>query len=374
MKKFALATVAVLALAMLRGLQLPLLWTSTHYLFTYEEGFAKRGFFGQLLALTLGDARFRYQNLTIVAFLVLAALVLLLTVVSIRQKNAYFLLFLAGPVGGYLFLEVGYLDQVLYLLALVGGLAAIKWPRCRHPVTLTAGLLGLFVHEAALFLSCPVLVFACLMARPREGRGLLRELAPFLCFPVVGALISEFGNLTVEAADRLRLAAQSQADFHLRVDAFEVFYRAMADNARIVLGLWADGQLVHRFYEVAPLTTLYAAASFFGLAGVLRVASGPRSTRLFAAALATLAPLALSVLGWDLDRWGALVMLNAFLCLLFAAQAIGQHVVRRALSLHGAVVAAAVFVGVFSRYPFMIGHPERLPPYRGAFEFPRPKG
>jgi hypothetical protein len=358
LKRFALASLVVMVLAVLRGLQLPLLWTSTHYLFTYDEGFAKRGLFGQFLAFLLGDARYHYQTLATVAFVVLALLLLVITVVGIRQRNPYYLIFLGGPAGAYLFQEVGYLDQVVYLLAVAGALAALRFPRWRLPLTLLPGLVSLFVHEGALFTTCPLLVFAALLV------GRPRDLVAFLAFPLAAVAISEWGLLSPQAATAMMQRAAQHADFPIRTDAYAVFSRMARDNTALVLDRWAKGQMLFRLYDVLPYCTLFTAVSLFGLRSLfpsLAVSAG--------AVVVTLAPLVLSILGWDLDRWGALVMLNAFLCLMLVAQAL-----KASPKLPAAIVVVAVIVGAFARYPFMIGHPERLPPYTGFGEFTRPTG
>src|SRR5262245_7372899 len=113
-----------LAIALYVGFRAPGLWSVNYYIPSAFDGFWRRSLLGSLL-YPLGTLRFDYRFVASVQALVLLSLVALLVVHAWRSDlriKLLAILFLVGPAGGYLFHEVGYVEQLLYLM-LVAALA-----------------------------------------------------------------------------------------------------------------------------------------------------------------------------------------------------------------------------------------------------------
>ena len=107
-----------LGIACYRGFKLPSLWSINYYIPSFFDGFYRRGLAGTFLYV-FGELRFNYYFIITVQFAVTAALLSVIFRYVLRAditlKIVTILYFLA-PTGGYLFDEVGYIDQLLYLL------------------------------------------------------------------------------------------------------------------------------------------------------------------------------------------------------------------------------------------------------------------
>src|SRR5262249_8126908 len=141
-----------LATALYVGFRLPNLWSANYYIPSVFDGFWRRSLLGTLLS-PFGELRFDYHFLAALQGLVLLALLALLIVHAWRSDlriKLLTILFLVGPGGGYLFHEVGYVEQVLYLMLVAALALENKW--------LSVGLmeLALFVHEMAAFTVIPL--------------------------------------------------------------------------------------------------------------------------------------------------------------------------------------------------------------------------
>ncbi len=88
------------------------------------------------------------------------------------------ILFLIAPTGGYLFHEVGYVEQVLYLI-LIGALT-LKDKR----LSLVLMALSLFVHEMAAFTIIPIYL-ASLVAGERYRTAIAQGLVLLAVFAVI---------------------------------------------------------------------------------------------------------------------------------------------------------------------------------------------
>ena len=158
-----------LVTALYVGSRLPNLWSVNYYIPSVFDGFWRRSLLGTLL-YPLGALRFDYRLLASVQALVLLILVALMIVHALRSDlriKLLTILFLAGPTGGYLFHEIGYVEQVLYLMLV----AALALEDKRLSLVLMA--LALFVHELAAFTVIPLWLaaFALIAIAAMVGLG-----------------------------------------------------------------------------------------------------------------------------------------------------------------------------------------------------------
>src|SRR5262245_27258464 len=111
---------------------MPNRWSVTHYLFTYETGFIKRGLWGETLRVLLGSWTAQYFCLAAIGLLVFAAMVVLLVILSRRLSDdpdrvPVLLVFLTSPALTFAAHMVGYLEQIVYLLLLIVLIPRRRW-------------------------------------------------------------------------------------------------------------------------------------------------------------------------------------------------------------------------------------------------------
>ncbi len=284
---FALA----LLLAAYRGFRMPGDWAATLEAVSVTDGFHRRFLVGTLLHPLAVATGYAYWVFALAAFAVLAALLAVLIAAFFRAKHPGHRVVIIGwlllPSGGFFFHDVGYFEQVLYLL-LFAALGQLPRRPAVASGLLTAAVLG---HEITALTVLPV--FAVVLARQFPWR----RTAMLLVAPVTAELavlaIPASGD---GAAERLR-TAMAGADFTPRADALALFGRSQSES-------WQLYSITDVLLFVAPILVVVVAGFLTQRRDVL-------------AAAAVAAPALLAFAGWDWARWGFLLVTNfaVLLCL-----------------------------------------------------------
>jgi len=157
-----------LCMAFYTGFRMPNLWSVNYYIPSIFEGFYRRSLVGTLLYV-FGDFRFNYYFIAMIQVAVLTALLGVLFRYACRAEyklKLIFVVYLLAPTGGYLFHEIGYIEQLLYLLLFLALYTS------NQKLGLGLMVASLFVHEMALFTTIPI-YFVCLMLKNVHPRQLL---------------------------------------------------------------------------------------------------------------------------------------------------------------------------------------------------------
>lgn len=291
------------ALAFSNGFRLPNLWSVNYFLPSMFEGFYRRSLLGTLL-FPLGEWRFNYYTIASIQIAIFIGLNIALVYQSLKaQGPARWLwpLFLLSPAGGYFFHEIGYVDQVLYLILL---LAMSLQSR------VTAGLLmiaSLFIHEMALFTTLPVYLAWCIY----QGKAIRSVMKTAGLALIVFALIYLFLQISSTASLTQFLdQAGRLSNYAVRVDYYDVF------RLSFVGGIYQVPYMPREIINHLLLMPLWAMAGWcFAQQG--KDVSDKR--RLFAIGLlAGFFPILLGIFGWDYSRWLFLSMASSSLCLFIA--------------------------------------------------------
>ena len=240
------------------------------------------------------------------AFAILGALLVVLIVVTLRARLvsqrflvvAFFLL----PTGGFLFDEVGYLDQLLYLM-LFGSLWLL---RRRGAASIAAPVimsLAVFTHEIAILTVIPIFGFVAL--RDLHPRRAIAVLAPPVLAALVLLVVPTIDNGAVHRLeDTLRVS-----NFSPRPDTLALFQRTQSQT-------W-DLYSVHDvLWFLVPIAIVTVAA--FSLLYWMGSRARPSSFSILYLLLgvgAIAAPLLLAFAGWDEFRWAFLLTANFFIVL-----------------------------------------------------------
>ena len=307
-------TAALVAIALIiaayTGFRVPNLWSVTLMAVSITDGFRRRFLVGTLLRPIAESRNFSYWWYAAVAFVVLVALLAVIVVAALRARLlsqrflviAFFLL----PTGGYLFQEVGYLDQLIYLFLFVALIVIDRPAWWLGPVLMT---LAVVTHELALVTAIPV--FAFVVLRRYEPRRALIALAPPAVVGVIVLLVP--GASSDAIPDFKRLVAG--ANWKPRADALSLFSRTQSES----LDLYDPREV---FYFLIPLIIIglvafllvYGADRAHEPAPVLAEWAGPYPWLYPAmAVLAIVSPALLIWAGWDKWRWGFLLLANFFL-------------------------------------------------------------
>lgn len=282
--------VLALATAAYTGFRLPGAWVATLDTVSVTDGFHRRFLVGTLLNPLAVATGYDYWVFAVAGFAVLAALLVVLTVAFVRarqeSRRVVIIAWLLLPTGGFFFHEVGYYEQVLYLL-----LSGALWLLPRRPavatVLMTAAVLA---HELALLTVLPIFVMVLLRRFPfRQAVGWAAP--PLLVELVVLAIPASAPG----SVDRLR-AALGTANFPIRIDALALFGRTQSQS-------W-------QLYSITDVLLFVVPIAVVVLAGFLMLHGRGRPIAVVSQAAAIGAPALLAFAGWDGARWGFLLVTN----------------------------------------------------------------
>lgn len=297
------ALVTAIGFALYSGFRMPSAWTATLQAVSLTDGFYRRFAVGTLLRPLAEATGYSYALFAAFSFLVLAALLAVLVRATLRarlaSRQALVLAWLLIPTGAFLFHEVGYFEQVLYLL-----LFASMWLVHRGRLAAAAAVIAIapLVHEISIATVIPL--FGIVAWRATS----LRRAAMLLAVPVaINALVLVVPPASGDAVATLGRALAG-ADFVYRTDALDVFMRSQAES-------WQLYDLHDQALRIKPVAyILVGSLLLVWLADrTLRDAAradGPSRLFVVACCLAVAAPGALMFGGWDSNRWIFLMIAN----------------------------------------------------------------
>jgi hypothetical protein len=291
------------------GFRAPSLWSINYYQISYLDGFHRRALLGTFLA-PFGCTRFDYFFIQKIQFLVLLLVLGLFIRSGIRNKEPLVLsIFFLSSAGGYLFHEVGYIDQPLWLFA---ALAILALDRSHLYLSALFLSLSVMAHEMAIFTVLPmVLAYVAMQHKPTSSMY-IRLFAPpitvflliFLLFQVVPA---ETIRQYFEHAMRCGHPVMRESYFYIFESRFL--------GARA--GLYYSWQ--EFFFAILPIMAL-AYALTLSIQKKLNLPARYKHLVL----LCCVSPLLLGIFGWDTSRWIFLAFSQVTIISLMASSRIRQ--------------------------------------------------
>ncbi len=318
-KTWKFLALALLLLAVLRGIRYPNTWSYTHYLFNYDLGFVKRGLMGEVMSQLGSPYLLTYEFFVIFSLLLLAANMILLGVLihdMATRRNPVLiggaLLFASSLAVVFLAHTIGYLEHIGLLVTLIA-LRIRDFPKKLIFLCLTFPI-ALLVHEGVLILLFPINFMALLSHGPGEVRA--KKVAWLGAFSLLMvALVFTISEYTLEEAEaeQMYVTLQADLDFPLRRDAFNVLHRDAQENFQRTLQRWSAERLLELRQSVlvtAPTILLLV----YLLVLTMQHAAVPLYLRVLAV-LAALSPLVMYGWGWDMHRWNTFAITTSFLML-----------------------------------------------------------
>jgi len=348
----ALLTIAIVV-AFYVGFRLPNTWSATLDAVSVTDGFHRRFVVGTLLRPLAIATDYNYWLFVGFSYAVLAALIAILVRLAMRaqllSRRLLIVAFFMLPTGPFLFHEVGYLEQVLYLV-LFGCIYLAhrqKWVAATCVMALAP-----FVHEIAILTVLPIYGLVALRTTSFK-RAMIVTAIP--------TLVGLFVFLIPAASDEAvaTLAAQlSRANFKYRHDALELFGRSFEDN-------WRLYRLHEVVIHVKPVA-FFVIGAFACLFWIDRGFAASKRWLVFVVSCAAIGLPGLLVLGgWDHNRWVFLLLTNFFVVLWMSLNGRGHELRRGTIAV---LVTALLVISHINIFYFLPDSPRELG-YRAVRNF-----
>jgi hypothetical protein len=273
-----------LIFACYQGFRAPSKWSVNYYIPGFFDGIYRRALLGTILTV-FGDSRFNYYfiaSIQICVFLAILGILISLAIKSNVNKKIFYILYLVAPTGSYLFHEIGYVEQLLYLLLLVSVL--------NRSLGLVIMLSSIMIHEIALFTTIPI-YFVMQLYRSESLKKIAFELLIIL---IAFAIFYNFITVSSNVIEDFINLLQSKANYHVSGYYYELYKKDFTKNQ--IKCYYGAGQV----YEIVLciMFSFYIAKQF----AIDRI--GRNRTLIFCSVfLAVFSPVILGFLGLDVSRW-----------------------------------------------------------------------
>ncbi len=349
-RRVAVAVVAIAAsVAAYIGFQMPISWAMTLQSISLFDGFHRRFLVGTVLYPALRATHYDARVLAVFSFAVLGALLAIICRLAITtplwSRRLLIVAFLLLPTGGFLFHEVGYFEQVVYLM-LFGSMYLVTRGNVRAAAVLMA--FAPCVHELAVLTVVPVFGIYVLRRMPLLRAALL--VAPAVA---VGAVVLLVPTMSAHAVENIE-ASLAQANFKFRVDAMYIFIRSQHES-------WAMYSILAQVKAVVGT----AVVVLLGYLALWRSVRFAKAGVFLLSCLAIVAPFLLVFGGWDDNRWIFLITANFFIVLWISLDDLAAELAAVPVAI---LAVTALVLGSMPIYYFEHVKPRRLnPPELRAF-------
>ncbi|WP_093157953.1 hypothetical protein [Aliiruegeria lutimaris] len=308
-------------------------WTATHWLFTYEHGFIKRGFMGSLHALVSDEVGLRSVWMTHIVVSMAASVAfctLILRTVRANQTGpddtqtadmaalAFGLMLLSGSgIVQQFFFDTGRFDVYGFLLLCAAFLATGKLHPIPALLTITfLSILAILIHEAFFFWIAPAALALWLLHHPFSRTSLVPLLSCAAAIVLVTFLAGHSSLSDHMTFEEAKSALQQRADFEVSNPSLEVHFRNLEENMRYTLQRALTKE--RAFLALIALTILgLQTVIFFAILQPARTGLGYLRSM---SVLLCFCPIALVLFGHDHGRWLAMINGNLAVMLLAAAR------------------------------------------------------
>jgi len=358
-KRTLFIAVIVLSISVLyafyTGFRAPNIWSTNYYQTSYLDGVYRRALLGTFLA-PFGCARFDYFFIAKVQFLILLLAISLFVYIGIRNRGVLVLIvFFLSSAGGYLFHEVGYVDQSLWIFAAAAILAL-----ARDRLYLAALILSLSIlaHEMAIFTTLPI-VFAYVALQEKQAGLIYTKIfaPPVLAFLVISLFFQVVPADTLE--QYLVHVMNCGGTIARKLDYFTVYVNHfLGPRARMY---YSREQI---YLAILPLLVL----AFTLTLSIQRKLNTPSFQR-YLVLLCCVSPLFLGLFGFDTSRWFFLVFTQIVIIDLIASSQMNRSEPAPSLA-KAPFFIALVLVGLLLRLKYFDGYFPRAISLDNLMAFP----
>jgi len=330
--------------AFIAGFRMPSTWTFNYYIPSFFDGLLKRGLIGSFFYF-LGDIRFNYYFITafeITVFLLLNILVIK-NIATDKFLVIIFSAFLFSPLGPYLFDDIGYSEQLLfiflvlalYLNSIVLGTVMMICAIYTHEIAIVTVIPLFYAYKFYKKTSLPLLIISALII-------ILNIIIYYWFFHV-------YEQVTIQAFKDVILA---KANFGVRYDYFDLVY-----NPPI-----ARHYNLAQYYKNSHLVFIGILSPLYILSGYLFYKTNRRIMDFFAGLIPPVLPLLAGGVAWDIERWLFLSACALIVCF---------YAARKSLSWFSVTLIVGVMISLsfFAELNFFTQRMPRALTTEGIYEF-----
>ena len=275
----------IILYSFIEGFRMPSLWSINYYLPSFFDGFYRRALPGTILSF-LGDLKFNYYTIATIQFSVLISL--LLWIYYIFQKNLLLMLiislYLVSPAGGYLFNEVGYIEQLLYLILFI----SITLFKKHKIISIILFSSSMFIHELALFATLPIYFTYVYMATKDLKKAFVYIIPSIVFFLIIYFF---FQTVPLDTIEHFKDNISNVANYKLRNEYYTIFMDEITGSRNQI------------YYTFDSLNQIFLLGFMASLTSLLVYNIGKNLLIAILVFLVAIAPLLLGFFGWDVYRW-----------------------------------------------------------------------
>jgi hypothetical protein len=296
----------------------PLPFAQTQMLFDYSHGLVRRGLVGSILNGIFGhDVSLAESFLAAFLLNLLAAVTLFATAYALLHKTIAALMVLTLLACSYAFATFisnsGYLDTVLIILALFAILIS-STGMIGFILGLLAVVLAVLTHENAVPYFTVLIGFSLWLSgdRTMSARSFLRAASPILAGVGTVIILALFGQMTPEISTSFAIYIEGLAQFNIDSDATDIAGRSLSKNFAHMAEIRANGSYwIWLLFDGGLLAGMSAFLIWLNAC----ILKGENKWTFLAMIGAIVAPLTLNIIAFDIARFGAISVINGFLCI-----------------------------------------------------------
>lgn len=275
------------------------------------EGFYRRSLAGSIMFF-LGDLRFQYHIIAGLQIAIFICINIVIICAWIKQDpiSKWMLpILLISPAGGYFFHEIGYIDQLLYLLLFIAVFS-------KNQIFASFLVVGsLLLHEMTLFTTLPLYVgYLIINDRPKAEI----QWVVISSFGLFGLLYLFFQTVDADQLNTFVELAKRSADYPIRIAYYDVFSNRF-------IGIRSQWYYSAReMWNSCLLIPLWVMAGYMFSRKITLVNNKVSFLMGFFCAFS---PMLLGFFGWDCSRWIFLSIISSFFCFYIAREIVTPKII-----------------------------------------------
>ncbi|MGA9667504.1 MAG: hypothetical protein WBQ69_13815 [Gallionella sp.] len=292
------------------GFRAPNIWSTNYYQTSFLDGIYRRALLGNFL-VPFGCLRFDYFFIVKIQFLILLSVIILFVFIGMRAREFLTLIiFFLSSSGGYLFHEVGYVDQALWIFAAA---AILALARDRLFIAALILSLSILAHEMAIFTTLPI-VFAYVALQDKQTISTYTKVfaLPATVFLVISVFFQVVPVGTLE--QYLANVVNCGGTISRKQDYFTVYLNQfLGRRARLY---YSPEQM---YLAILPLLALAITLMLY-----IRKRLDPAPIQQLLVLSCCISPLFLGLFGFDTSRWFFLTFTQIIIVGFVASSRINQ--------------------------------------------------
>ncbi len=364
-------TIFILFISISRTIRFPNIWSYSHFLFNYENGFTKRALLGAFfncfgIPFFRTYAFFFVFSYAIYIFNIYLLISLLRKIIRSNQAMHIFASIVFVSSLGIVFLThtIGYFDHIGLLITLI--CLHIEGFNKRIIFLFIAMPIALLIHEAILIMFFPVMFMSLILSMNNKKQAI--ALAVFTLMTMIIAFVVSNATLDPDTAERMYQMYDSENIHTLRRGAFNVLKRNVGSNVDIIRTVWTNPVIFAKLILSLAVTAPSFVFIIYVLMQILHQNKKGKFTILLSI-LAALSPIVLHCFGWDTYRWNTMVIITTFLMFYLVFSSCKDNTIKKSPSKILPIFIIIVFINGASNLTLFDEYKMRNLPFLGEMDY-----